>query len=498
MLFKHEPDCISWNGDIPEGLQRMLVDYVAIVNHLIALGLHHKIGLETHHYPLAEGDETKKRKPIPADRELRDLGKAWFVEHYKGKYQIHYLDSAASFAMQHVKSWRSNGGDISALPYVRKPIARLNNDLYTIQELSLNGCMKIRITLAPRKWIFMDIDIKHRHFVEWTKNHIGALVILPRGLRLVFTDDEAVTLDPRKDGAAAIDINLDRVVIARSDGQIRDVNISDITVIQQNHKRKRESVQRTMSHNPKKAERLVSRHSKRQHNRINDRLHKKIHGKDNKFLSFVGNRVLGIEDLSTTTKNILKDDHGRNFNERMSKWVHGEIEDILQHHHPTKEYYTRGTSQFCPFDGSTLKTKYRGKWKHSYCLSCDTVYDRDHLEAIHGLLRLIVKHKKGEPWVLVKEVFAPEVETEFKRSSIIITFTPTDVGMGTSSLETVSLFAPNVPSAIRLQSDTDGIHQIHCPVDAVVHGNRSDAYDKKSLSKTGYDAKTRRTCTQCK
>ena len=60
MIFKHEPDCIPWNGDIPEELQRMLVDYVAIANHLLALGLHHKVS---------------------SYQELRDLGKDWFVKY---------------------------------------------------------------------------------------------------------------------------------------------------------------------------------------------------------------------------------------------------------------------------------------------------------------------------------------------------------------------------------------------------------------------------------
>ncbi len=242
-----EPDTIPWHGDIPTKLQQMLFDYVDIANHLLALGLHNKVGLEIHYYPLAPADDSGKPKSIPADRELRDLAKPWFVEHYKGRYAVHYLDSAASFAMQQIKSWRSLGGDITAVPHLRKPIARLNNDLYTIQEMRPDGKMRIRITLAPWEHVVMEIKVNHRHFARWSQNRPGALVILPDGLRLCFADDAPVRRSSR---TVAYDFNFRRVVFAKSDGQQREVDLTDAMAIQQHHKDKRESVQRTMAHNP--------------------------------------------------------------------------------------------------------------------------------------------------------------------------------------------------------------------------------------------------------
>jgi hypothetical protein len=53
--------------------------------------------------------------------------------------------------MQQIQSWRTNGGDITATPHLRKPIAMLNNDLYTIQESKSDGTMGIRITTAPHQ-----------------------------------------------------------------------------------------------------------------------------------------------------------------------------------------------------------------------------------------------------------------------------------------------------------------------------------------------------------
>jgi len=455
-----EPDVIPVNCVIPPELFSMMEDYKAIANHLINFGLHHKIGLETHYYPLSETDKTGKPKPIPPERELRDLNKKWFNEHYKGKYAAHYLDSAASFAMQQIKSWRTNGGDITSIPHIRKPIARLNNDLYTIQESKPDGTMKIRITVAPRKSVVMDIKVNHRHFTEWSLNRPGALVIVPYGLRLCFTDDSKI---PKAKESAAYDFNFDRVVIARSDGEMKEVDLSDVMKIQENHKKKRESVQATMAHNPQKSQKIIRKHSKREHNRVNDLLHKKVHGKKNEILTFVGSRHLGVEDLHGTTQDILTDDRGVKFNAKMSSWIHGAFEDIIVHHHPdSKLYYTRGTSRYCPFCSSKLT---HPTWKQSKCPNCG-MFDRDWLEAVSGLVRTNTKHKKGQPWAVLRDVFPQYIENKLLLSSRLMIRGLPPVKVITESVcpECAVLYSEE-------QSDIDS------GIAAVMHGNRSDVYD---------------------
>lgn len=456
----NEPDVIPVNAPIPPELLSMMEDYKAIANHLISYGLHYKIGLEKHYYPVAATDTTGKPKPIPPDRELRDINKDWFNNHYKGKYAAHYLDSAASFAMQQIKSWRTNGGDITATPHLRKPIARLNNDLYTIQESKPDGTMKIRITTAAHQSVIMNVKVNHQHFSEWSLNRPGALVIVPYGLRLCFTDDTTI---PKSIESAAYDFNFNRVVIARSDGEIKQVDMSDVLAIQENHKAKRESVQRTMRHNPEKGEKIIRKHGKREHNRVNDLLHKKIHGNNNDILTFVGSRHLGVEDLHGTTKDILKDDRGVKFNAKISSWIHGAFEDIIVHHHPdSKPYYTRGTSKYCPFCSSKLT---HPVWKQSKCPQCG-LFDRDMLESVSGLVRTNTRHKKGEPWVLVKDVFPQFIENKLLHSSKLMI-------RGLSPV--ISVPESVCPECVVLYSD--GQSDIDSGIAAVMLENRSDVYD---------------------
>jgi hypothetical protein len=457
----------------------MLFDYMDMVNHLLALGLHKKVGRVTHYYPLAPGDASGKPKPIPADRELRDLAKPWYVERYEGRYAVHYLDSAASFAMQQIKSWRSLGGDITAVPHLRKPLARLNNDLYTIQETCPNGKMRIRITLAPWEHVVMEIKVHHRHFAKWSQNRPGALVILPDGLRLCFNNDGPVR---RSSGTVAYDFNFKRVVFARSDGQQREVDLTDALAIQQHHKDKRESIQRTMAHNPAKAERLVAKTRGREHDRVNDLLHKKIHGKDSEIQPFIEHYHLGVEDLSRTTKEVLKDDHGKKFNAKISSWIHGGFKGIIMHHHPDSEpYYTGGSSRFCPFDNTKLT---HPSWNRSRCRTCKRIYDRDWLESVVGLVRTMPpRHRKGEPWKTAGQVLPETVAKTLQQQSVLpqstLPLTPTDVGMGSSlgAAMPPSLFAPNVPSAVQPPSDIGIVRR----GDAML-GNRYDA-DEGSLNK---------------
>ncbi|MFZ2412273.1 MAG: hypothetical protein WAW23_11930 [Candidatus Methanoperedens sp.] len=470
-----ESNVIPVNCPIPPELLSMMEDYKIITNHLINSGLHHKIGLEKHYYPLAKTDTSGKPKPIPPDRELRDINKPWFIEHYKSKYAVHYLDSAASFAMQLIRSWRSLGGDITATPHIRKPIARLNNDLYTIQDSKPDGTMRIRITTAPHKSVVMDTKINHRRFSEWSLTRPGALVIVPSGLRLCFTDDTTVS---KSTESAAYDFNFNRVVIARSDGQIKVVDLSDVMAIQKNHKAKRESVQKTMAHNPEKAERIIRKHGKREHNRVKDLLHKKIHGKNNEILSFVGSRHLGVEDLHGTTQDILKDDRGNVFNAKMSSWIHGQFEDIIVHHHPdSKLYYTRGTSRYCPFCSSKLTHPI---WKQSKCPNCG-LFDRDILEAVSGLIRTNTIHKKGEPWALVSDIFPQSIETKLLHSStVMIRGLPSRQGVSKSVCPECAVLC------LEGQSDIDNGKAV------VMQENRNDADNLRvvglEMTESGYDA----------
>ena len=427
---------------VPEPLLRMLDEYVHIVNHLIALGLHVR---------------------AQRDGELRDLARPWFHKNYGGKLQVHYLDSASVFAMQNISSWRVRGGDITSLPRVRNPIAFLNNDMFSFECLG-GDLFRLSVKMIPRQApITMEVHVKHRRTGEWITGRLGSLVIVPSGMRLCFMLESPIR---RTDGVVGMDTNFDSLDLIRDDGKVLKVDIAPIITIQASHKRKRESVHITMSHNPAKRDRLLVEQRGRERNRVKDALHKSLHGEGSDVPGFLRGRTLVMEDLRSLSPK--KGKGGREFNAHLSSWARAAAQEILARRTPSKVVYARGTSSYCPFCGSKVS---HPRWSASRCPDCGD-FDRDLLAAVSILLRGVVRHRKGEPWALVKDV--PP-----------ITITPTDVGTGTSPPQMVELFAPSVPSADQPQSDIDfGV------IAKVMHENRSDAGDNESLNKTGHDAKS--------
>lgn len=422
---------------VPDELQRMLADYVDIANHLISLGLHVR---------------------AERDGELRDLARAWFHKHCGGRYQVHYLDSAATFAMANIRSWRERGGDITSLPRVRNPIAFLQNDMFSLDRIG-GDLFRLTVKVVPHQPpVTMEVRIKHRHTDEWINGgRLGSLVIIPYGMRLTFTLERQT----KPTGNVGMDVNLDSLDLVRDDGNTLSVDLKPIATVQSNHKRKRESVQRTMAHNPAKRDRLLKKQERRERDRVADALHKALHGQDSPVPEFIGDRVLGMEDLATLSAG----GKGRRFNAAISKWVRGKAQGILARRHITKTVYARGTSSYCPFCGSKVS---HPTWKVSRCPVHGDL-DRDLLAAASVLVRSMTRHRKGQPWAVVADVPS-------------ITLTPTDVGAGTSPRgrkpDEGKLFAPSVPSADQPQSDTD----LDLTVEVVL-GNRTDADDNQSLNK---------------
>lgn len=435
--MKHSPDTIPIKCVIPDELLEMMSDFKVMVNHFMALGIQAKNSQERHYYPLVAGDESGKPKLIPLSREMRDnpINQEWFDKYYREKYNekyhSHYLHSATAYATQLIKSWQEKGGDITATPYIRNPVARLDSSLFKIKRTGRK--LKIRIVIAPRHYVAINAVVNHRHWNNWSKNREGELLIVHDGVRLCFTDETPVI---KSKESVAYDFNMDRVVMARSDGELKAIPLTDAVMIQKAHRKKRISVQRTMRHNPVKGERLITKNSGREHARVEDYLHKTIHGKNNEILTFIGDRHLGIEDLRKTTQDILKTDNGKKFNAKMSNWIHGDFADIIKRHHPDSHlYYTRGTSKWCPFCNSKLTHPI---WKQSKCPNCG-LFDRDYLEAVSGLVRTNTKHKKGEPWALVHDLYPEPIETKLLQNSLLTNSTSKRMLIRGLSVETQSV-----------------------------------------------------------
>ncbi len=175
------------------------------------------------------------------------------------------------------------------------------------------------------------------------------------------------------------------------------------------------------------------------------------------------------------------------FTAKISSWIHGAFEEIIIHHHPdSKLYYTRGTSRFCPFCNSVLT---HPTWKQSKCPNCG-LFDRDYLEAVSGLVRTNIKHKKGEPWAVVKDVFSQDIEAKLqKQASIQLQSSKMIRGLPSEHI---------VPKPVRPECavlSPEGLSVIDSGIAAVMQENRNEAFDLRvigsEMTESGNDANSK-------
>ncbi len=412
-------------------LQSMLLDFRDMVNRLISWGLYERV-----------------RDP----REMRDLNYQWFRKENGGRYAAHYLHSACSVACELLSSWDKLGGDTSSRPYIRRPFARLDQELVKVERRDNHG-IRIRITLAARQYTYVEAKVNHRFWNEYLGYRLGELTVVPAGVRLLVQvpDERPVT-----DKIAAVDLNFHNAVAATSDGKIIEVDLKPIMDIQNRMREKRKRIQRALPRNLMKQQEVLNWARDRERRRVEDLLHEAARD----FVAWVEDRAVAFEDLTSLSP---ENASGRRFKERLSAWARGKFQDVCEQKsgfRPRKRNYAGYTSTFCPFCNSKVS---HPKWQISRCPGCPADYDRNRLAAVANLVRQVgPPHIKAEPWTTVHEVLPPEVVEALKRQSLLTIPPPsTEVGQtdatptspvglwevpGGSLFEAPSPFIPNVES----------------------------------------------------
>ncbi len=379
---------IPMDCHVPGELQAMLPDFKDMVNRLISWGLFERV-----------------RDP----REMRDHNYEWFREEYGGRYAIHYLHSASSVACDLLSSWDKQGGNTSSRPYVRRPFARLDQMLVKVERKDRDG-VRIRITLAPRQYSYVEAPVHHRFWSEYLGHRLGELTVVPDGVKLLVQ----VPNERRDtDRIAAVDLNFHNALAATSDGKMIEMDLKPIMAIQERMREKRKRVQRALPRNLEKQQKVLGRAKDRERHRVEDLLHEAARD----FVALVEDRAVAFEDLRSLSP---EDAQGRRFRERLSAWARGRFQDICEARsgfRPRRRNYAGYTSTYCPFCNSKVS---HPKWKISRCSGCRADYDRNRLAAVANLVRQVgPPHRKGEPWTMVHEVLPPKVSRALRRQSLL-------------------------------------------------------------------------------
>ena len=376
----------------------MLEDFKSMVNWLISYGLW--AGRPKN--PDRDEYWAKTRNRVRFDRyRLCADTTDWFEKNWHPKYAAHYHEAACSFAAQQMASWLALGGDTSSPPYLKSPQMRLRKDLF--KAVLQGDRFDVRVVTDGRR-SFLEFSAMVHHGLLNTYaaiGSIGEMTLHEDYLDLVFaTPDER----PKARMNAGMDTNLKSIDIALDD-RVEHVSLEKVAEIQRRHREGRKQIQRAIPRNLQKQRKLLRRRSRREHERVEQVIRKEVVPE---ILAKTEGYNIAWDDLATTTEECIYDSEGRRFHERLSSWVHGRIQDIADDkskNQPLPRVFTRGTSTYCPFDGSLLK---HPDWKISVCSECGRTYDRDSLSAVSTKVRSMYRHRKGDPWKRADEVLPKE------------------------------------------------------------------------------------------
>lgn len=297
----------------PEGrLLQAMSDFRDIVNHLIGYATHFN---------------------ITSDFDLRDENRDWFLKHYS--YAKHWLNSASTFAIGVVRSWRELGGN---KPHLVRPVLHLDQMTFKFKDNVL------RLTLKPREFIYIPIKIRDSKYVY---SKLGELTITMDNICLAY---QYSTIAPSSMFVrVGVDSNYKSLIGATERGEFIETDLSSVIKIQKDYTNQREKIQKQVK-NTNRKNRLLARNGKRQR----DKSKNEIHVATKQFTSNQ-NHMFIQEDLTKTTSNLLKKTKGKTRRKTLSRWSHSEINSSIKSNAPSlPDVNPKGTSKYCAFCNSPL------------------------------------------------------------------------------------------------------------------------------------------------
>jgi putative transposase len=299
-------------------------------------------------------------------------------EDYKKEFNLasHYFHSAGMIATQILRSWRK---------LCRKGKADWNKPpVFKNRNIRLESCLwrfygnKIRLTIRNGEHIWINLrsyDYQNKHVEEWQKGNatIGEITFSDAHVKIPFK----YKIEPRKtNGVCGIDINeqsIDMVIInSNNEVKTKIIPMNDVKGIKDGYFKKRRKIQKLSKTKPKTSRKLIKKYSRREKNRVNQKLHEK--SKEIARIIDDENVMAVMEDLTDIRDDIQ---FSREMNRRLHSWNFRDIQQKIEYKVQTKglnvEYVNpKDTSRECPICGRINRPN-----GHTYkCANCGLIANR--------------------------------------------------------------------------------------------------------------------------
>jgi len=353
-------------SEIPPDAVFLLQDFRLAVNEAVRAGLRSRV---TSRYALTRLVYKEFRREHPM----------MYSQHLVSSFEV-----AASVLKNHRRRMRRG---TARVPYVKRLMMKAENQAYRLDRE--NGVVDLPIRAGCHVQLKLVVSQYHRRYLDDKSLSLGSLTLLLDRLIIAFRNETVKTYVPET--ALSLDTNersLDGVFVTGDSSSPVKAEFPDVATIQQRHHDRRRRLQRKKAHDRRTSRHLCGREGKREHDRVQHRLHQVA----DSVLSFAWTRrsAIVLEDLRG-----IKHKKNKELNRRLSMWPRRKLHQIIEYKAewrgiPVVKVDPRYSSRTCPICGRIRDSRMGTEFK----CECGWHLDR-HINASLNLLQTAISKGLG-------------------------------------------------------------------------------------------------------
>jgi len=359
---------LRFDGPLPNEAKLLMQDFRLAVNETIRIGIGSSV---TSRYGLSR----------LAYKDLRKEHPDMYSQHLVSAFEV-----AGSILKNHRRMLRK--GRTRNVPYIRRLFMKAENQAYKLDRE--NGIIDLPIRAGLHVKLKLTMSEYHRRYLRDDSISLGSLTLLPDRVIIAirkhppkqYAPESFLSLDTNErslDGVLAKDDAIETAVRAE---------FPDVSTIQERHHARRSRLQMKKAHDRRTSKRLCAREGRREHRRIDYRLHE------------VANAVLKLAE-ERKSKIVLEDLSGirprrsKKMNRRISMWPRRKLHQIIEYKAewlgiPVVKVDPRYSSRRCPACGRMQDSR-KGA---DFSCGCGWRINR-HINASINLLRTAAPEAAG-------------------------------------------------------------------------------------------------------
>ncbi len=350
-------------NELPVQAKFLLEDFRLAVNSAIRVGLQTRA---TSRYALHK----------LAYKDLRFEHPGMYAQHLVSVFEV-----AANVLKNHRRNVRK--GKANRNPYVKRLFMKTVNQAYKLDREK--GVIDLPIRAGCHVDLRLVLSEYHRGFLEDPSYSLGSLTLFPDRVVITFRKMEPRPYVP--ESVVSLDTNersLDGVFVSEGEGVPVKAYFPQVAAIQQTHHDRRKRLQKKKSHDRRTSRRLCRREGKREHDRVECRIHQVA----NAVIDFAeeNKAAIVLEDL----KGVFKPREDKALNRRLSMWPRRKLHQFIEYKALWRgvtvlKVDPRNSSRKCPVCGRLQDSRKGAEFR----CECGWHLDR-HINASLNLLQTAV------------------------------------------------------------------------------------------------------------